>query len=166
MAPTRRWPVRCRNCGYVTTPVSGFCPNCLERLPLGRRFAILPIVALAALLAVGATVVAASSTGSIARRPVSPEASSNESPTTVSPAVTTAPSTAVASVSASAVAQPAGSPAPSGPPSNGPASPGPSAAPTADLGCQSASHPAPGSSRSGHVTLSITPDVGDCTPWL
>jgi len=166
MAPTRRRPVRCRNCGYVTTPVSGFCPNCLERLPLGRRFAILPIVALAALLAVGATVVAASSTGSIARRPVSSEASSNASPTTVSPAVTTAPSTAVASVSASAVAQPAGSPAPSGPPSNGSASPGPSAAPTAVLGSQSAPSAPRASSGPGSLPSTSTSDDGVCTPWL
>src|SRR5207245_11373557 len=33
--PRARRPFRCRRCGFVTTPVSGFCPNCLERLPLG-----------------------------------------------------------------------------------------------------------------------------------
>ena len=52
MARGRR-PVRCRSCGYVTTPVSGFCPNCLARLPIGRRVGLVPILAVAGLLAMG-----------------------------------------------------------------------------------------------------------------
>jgi hypothetical protein len=41
-----RGPVTCKKCGYTTIPVSGFCPRCLERLPLGRRrIGVLPLVA-------------------------------------------------------------------------------------------------------------------------
>src|SRR5438874_4202605 len=166
MAPTRRRRVRCRHCGYVTTPVSGFCPNCLERLPLGGRFAILPVVAVAGVLAVGIAIAAASSTGSIARRPVAPEATSNASPTTASPPLPTAPSTAVASVSASAAAQPSGSPAPSGPPPNASASPGRSAAPTAILGSQSTPSAPGASSGPGSLPSTSTLDDRVCTPWL
>jgi len=68
MARKRR-PVRCRNCGYVTTPVSGFCPNCLELLPLGGRVALVPIIVIAGLVALAAAVLAASSTGGLALRP-------------------------------------------------------------------------------------------------
>src|SRR5687768_8528700 len=39
-----RRPVTCRNCGYTTTPVSGFCPRCLELLPVGPRFAAVPLL--------------------------------------------------------------------------------------------------------------------------
>ena len=73
MARKRR-PVRCRNCGYVTTPVSGFCPNCLELLPLGRRVALFPIIATAGLVALAVAAIAGSSTGTIALRPVATEA--------------------------------------------------------------------------------------------
>src|SRR5229473_3487764 len=68
MARKRR-PVRCRDCGYVTTPVSGFCPNCLERLPIGRRIGVVPIVAILGLVALGAAVVAASSTAAASPTP-------------------------------------------------------------------------------------------------
>src|SRR5438477_9937481 len=164
MARGRRRPVRCRDCGYVATPVSGFCPNCLERLPLGRRFAILPIVAVAAVLAVGIAVAAASSTGSIARRPLVPEATSNASPTTGPPAVTTAPSTAVAS--ASATASPSTPPGPSGPPPNASASPDRSGAPTAILGSQSTPNAPGASSGPGSLPSTSTSDDRACIPWL
>src|SRR2546428_13678046 len=50
MARARR-PVKCRDCGLVTAPVSGFCPRCLSRLPIERRIGVLPIAAGAVLLA-------------------------------------------------------------------------------------------------------------------
>src|SRR5258705_10482982 len=68
MARERR-PVRCRNCGYYFTPVSGFCPNCLELRPLGRRIAVVPLIALLGLAALGAAGFPASRTGSIALGP-------------------------------------------------------------------------------------------------
>src|SRR6266571_4695797 len=84
MARERR-PVRCRNCGNVFIPVSGFCPNCLELQPLGKRVALVPIVAVLGLVALGAAVLAAS-TGSIALRPAASQAavSLSASPTAVS----------------------------------------------------------------------------------
>jgi cell division protein FtsW len=54
MARERR-PVRCRNCGYNFTPVSGFCPNCLTLRPLGRRLGLVPIVAVLGLGLVAVT---------------------------------------------------------------------------------------------------------------
>jgi len=44
-----RKPVRCPECGLVSTPVSGFCRNCLGRLPL--RMGPLAYFPLAAALA-------------------------------------------------------------------------------------------------------------------
>jgi hypothetical protein len=103
MARKRR-PVRCRNCGYVTIPVSGFCPNCLERLPLGMPVALLPIVAVAGVLALAAVVVAASTDlvplGPVLGRasPSSPATSATASPTValvVSPSPVASPSLTV-----------------------------------------------------------------------
>ena len=79
MARERR-PVRCRNCGYAFTPVSGFCPNCLQLYPLGRRIGLFPIVAVLAVIALGAAVFAASLTGTIALRPAPNQASPSTSP--------------------------------------------------------------------------------------
>src|SRR2546423_15422827 len=69
MARERR-PIGCRNCGNVFTPVSGFCPNCLTLSPaLGRRVGLVSIAALAGLVALGAVVFAASTTGRVALQP-------------------------------------------------------------------------------------------------
>ncbi len=115
MARKRR-PVRCRNCGYVTTPVSGFCPNCLERLPLGRRVALVPLAVIAGLVALGAAVFAASGTRPLAVAPNTGQPSPSSSAT----AQTTSPTTAIgASPSlAASPAQSAASPSPSGSPSS------------------------------------------------
>jgi hypothetical protein len=112
----KRWPVRCRNCGYVTTPVSGFCPNCLEPLPLGRQIALAPILAVIGLLALGALVAVMSSDlfqlgpavgrGSPSSPSVSPSLAASPSLTVspspsvggpVSPTPTASPSTAASS---------------------------------------------------------------------
>jgi len=109
MARARR-PVRCRNCGYVATPVSGFCPNCLDHLPLRRAVGLGPLVALGALLVLALAVPAALSTGPVVSRPSAATATPGEaavpstSPTTSvagsSSPVTPAPSpSAVRSVS-------------------------------------------------------------------
>ena len=158
-------PVRCRNCGYAFTPVSGFCPNCLELRPLGRRMGLVPIAVLAGLVALGAAVFAASSTGAIALRPAATQASSSPlasstgvpptatqatspsatatSATTPSsaPSVTTPPSpSATQSVSPSTSATPSSNVAASAAPS----SPRPFPLPTAVLGNQTTPTPSGG----------------------
>ena len=148
MARKRR-PVRCRNCGYVTTPVSGFCPNCLEPLPLGRRVGVVPIAVLVGLVALGAAVFAASSTGSIALRPAASEtspssslSSANPSPTATQSGPTVAQSTSPSGTTPASSAAPSSSPAASAPSSSNPAAsaspsaPGPSPKATDVLGNQ------------------------------
>ena len=153
MARGRRRPVRCRSCGYVTTPVSGFCPNCLERLPPGRRFGLVPIVAIAGLLAVGVGIVAASSRGSIALRPLTTEEATTASPT----AAATSVAVAVASTSATPSSTAGRSGSPTSPPSPSAAiSISPSPSPTAVLGSQSTPTVTGASTSSGSSTLPST----------
>jgi len=137
MARKRR-PVRCRNCGYVTTPVSGFCPNCLERLPLGRRIGVVPIVAILGLVALGAAVVAASSTGAIALRPGAGQAAGSPAPTSAStsPASTIPTTPGAQSASPSAAVSPSSSGAQSGPPT-------PTVSPSATPSSTAAASPTP-----------------------
>src|SRR2546430_9153325 len=110
VARTRR-PVRCRNCGNVFTPVSGFCPNCLKLSPLGRRIGVVPIVAILGLVALGAIVFAASSPGGIALRPAANQVGASSTPTSASPSPVAAQSAA-----ATTPAPPTAPPPPPSPP--------------------------------------------------
>jgi hypothetical protein len=145
----KRRPVRCRNCGHVTTPVSGFCSNCLERLPLGRRVPLVPVVALLALVALGFGVVAGPLTRPIALGPGNPPGQSTPTRTVAGSQATAAersptlaPTSSLAQTmtpTTSAVAS-AGATLPSGSP--GTAGPSPSSPPDTTV----ASPSAPGAS--------------------
>ena len=89
LAMARR-PVTCTSCGYRTTPVSGFCPQCLERLPLGRRrIALVPLLAggLLGALVLGIALAAALSPSAPGGVSLQPGATSTAtSPSAASPA--------------------------------------------------------------------------------
>src|SRR2546428_10916428 len=113
MARARR-PVKCRDCGLVTAPVSGFCPRCLSRLPIERRIGVLPIAAGAVLLAlIGGSALLANAGGA---RGAIPGAAPFGGQATGAPALTGPPSamgTATAVPAASPAAVPrAAAPAP------------------------------------------------------
>jgi len=115
-----RRPVTCRNCGHTTTPVSGFCPRCLDLLPVGPRLAAAPLLlGVLAALVLGAGLTAAlnrTAPGAISTRQTNVPASAT-SPAVTTPSATT-PSATTAAPSA-------------------PAAPGASTSPTAVLGVES-----------------------------
>ena len=144
-----RHPVTCTRCGYTTVPVSGFCPRCLEPLPLGRRIAVLPLLAagVLAVVVLGSAFAATlrlAEPGRVAvqaeRNPASaPSPTASQQPTAVSPASTeTGTPRAPSSVAPSSQSpSSSGSPQPSGQapsataltPAGGVAAPSPSSAP-------------------------------------
>jgi hypothetical protein len=126
--------VTCTSCGYTTTPVSGFCPRCLEHLPVGRRRArdlpffaagVLGVLALAAALAatLGSselgrlsvqaepTRAPASSPTDIAQ-PATPDPSASKEPASPAPSARVPPATAVAQAVGSPEPSPSSAPAP------------------------------------------------------
>ena len=113
--------VRCPNCGYVTHPVSAFCPRCLSRLPqpatgLAPRvlFGMVGLVALGLTLVADAALLARDSRApSVAVATSSPSAfatsASARQPT--GPASQLDPPTSSAAQSNASVGQPTSSPA-------------------------------------------------------
>ncbi len=140
MSMARR-PVTCTTCGYTTTPVSGFCPRCLERLPLGRRgIGVLPLFAGGALavLVLGAVLAATLRSPEPGRGSVqaegshAPVSSASAAPASQSPSSNGSPRPSAQAPSATAPAPAIGVPAPS--PSSGAASPAAVLPSTATIG--------------------------------
>jgi hypothetical protein len=128
--PRARRPVRCRSCGFVTKPVSGFCPNCLERLPRGAPPWVLALL-IAGLAAAGAIALAGPAL-------VAPAIALHETEATRAPATSSAlasptavagstgPAPSISATPSTSGSNPARSAAPSAAPSSSP--------PTAVLG--------------------------------
>src|SRR5687768_1222123 len=129
-----RRPVTCRNCGYTTTPVSGFCPRCLELLPVGPRFAAVPLllgVLAAFVLGIGLTAALnGAAPGAVSVQETNVARTATPSSATTPPATT--PSATTESAPAATPGQPVPSASSAVPPAAGAASsPAPTAAPLA-----------------------------------
>jgi hypothetical protein len=130
-----RRPVTCRSCGYTTTPVSGFCPRCLELLPVGPPFAAGPLL-LGALAAVVLGVGLIAALNQTAPGAVSVQETRLPGSTSAAPPAATAPTGSPSATTTSAPAVTPAQPLPSAstvvPPAAGSGSPpAPTAAPTA-----------------------------------